>query len=96
MADEIKGMKCIENRDPDETSPAKVVASSIKCNIQRVEVSSFPVIKFEEVDSLENGAGKVAFIKTVELVTSEEVNDDKPLPEHQSNPTICQLLNVHT
>jgi len=54
MIYEVISGKSIKSRDKNETSPANVVTSTIKSDIEGVKVASFPEKEFGDVDGLEN------------------------------------------
>jgi len=88
--------KCVKDLNPSETSPAEVIASPVQGDVQRVEISSFPVEKLEEIKVNEKGIDHRTKFKTIELDGCNCKIESKKGPAHHSRPAVGPLFDVNT
>ena len=81
---------------PSEATPAEVVPSPVKGDVQSIEVAGFPVEELEEVEVDEQGIDNRAKLKPIKLDGSDGKVDDKNGPSHHASPTVGPLLDIHT
>ena len=96
MLDEVKGVRGVHGRNPNETSPAQVIAGTVVLNVHRAHVSHFPVVEFRQVDELNGDVDchTELEISSIQFLIFEGKAQDSHDPKHHPGAAVGKHFDI--